>query len=334
MDGVEVHRYRYMNEANQTLAYGGGIPANLREDKKRWLFVGPFFGAGFLSALKLVKGSDLVHAHWSFAGLMASIACKFADKPYVVTFHGSDVMGASRPMRRVAHMVARSAASIIVHSRAMEEAVAEFADPDKIVTLPHGVDVGRFVKAHPEQGEPVRIVAVGRLAEEKGFDLLIEALGLLADRNDWRLDIAGDGPRKDDLVRQAEVLQIADRVNLLGELAHEKMAELLSESHLAVVPSRREGFGMACLEQAAAGLCVVATKSGGLEDIVQDEKTGLLVLTDDVQALSDGIAQLLDDSKLRKEMGIAGRRVVKEKFSLDVVTKQLEDVYRDVSHKP
>ena len=334
IDGINVLRYRYMNDANETVAYGGGIPANLNEQKARWLLVPPFFGFGVTAALAQVRRVDILHAHWSFAGLIALAATRFSTTPFVVTFHGSDLMGASGAMEKVARQVAQKAKKVIVHSRAMKEAAANLVDASNIALLPHGVDVDRFKQADPAGSNPVHLIAVGRLSTEKGFDILIDALGRLADRTDWECTIVGEGPQRESLQLLAEKSGIKNSVKLPGAVVHERLVALLAESQIGIAPSRREGFGMACLEQCAAGLPVIASKSGGLEDIVLDGETGLIVPVENPDKMARAIEKLLDNSALRIRMGNAGKKRAQKEFSSDVAADKLIGIYDEILGKP
>ena len=329
MEGVEVFRYRYMNQSNETVAYGGGIPANLKADPVRWLWVPPFFAFGLFSAARLIKDVDIIHAHWSFSGLIAFGATRIIKKPYVLTFHGSDIMGAKEPMQKAAQLAAQNASVVITHSQAMKEAAAKLIKPGKIEVIPHGIDVESFKIAKPgKKIQKKKIIAVGRLSTEKGFDVLIRALSLLSTRNDWVCQIVGQGPEKAALESLAKSLGIFDRVELIGEVPHHEMVEILAQSHMAVVSSRREGFGMACAEMSAAGLPVAATKCGGPEDIIDHEKTGLLVEIENPDQMAQNIALLLDDPKLREKLGKAGRNKIEEKFSNKQATEKLIEIYK------
>ncbi len=328
MDGVEVFRYRYMNQNNETIAYGGGIPANLKAEPSRWLWVPGFFASGLYSASKLIRDVDIVHAHWSFAGLMAYGATRFVHKPYIVTFHGSDIMGAKGAMLKVAKIAAKNAAAVITHSHAMKNAVLEFTSSEKVVLLNHGIDVDVLSKARAGENPQIKkIIAAGRLSVEKGVDVLIEALALLKKREDWVCVIVGKGPERKSLEALATERGVLNKVRFAGQLPHDELARLLAESHIAVAPSRREGFGIACAEMAASGLPVVATRCGGLEDIVTDNRGGVLVDTENPHALSQGLALLLDNPEKREEMGVAGRRKIRENFSTKKAAEQLVKLY-------
>lgn len=331
--GIQINRYRYMNDASETVAYGGGIPANLGEKKARWLLVPPFFGFGLIAALKQVGSVDILHAHWSFAGLIALAATRSSKKPFVVTFHGSDLMGASGAMMKVARLVASKAEKVIVHSKAMVEAATKLTDSTKIMLLPHGVDVDKFDLADTSGSNPVRIIAVGRLSPEKGFDLLVDALGRLGDQFKWECTFIGEGPQRKLLEGRIEKYGIESQVHLPGAVPHDRLVRLLAESQIGVVPSRREGFGMACLEQCASGLPVVVSKCGGLEDIVIDGETGIIVPVENPEKLADALEKLISNKKLRQDMGQAGRKRAAEEFSYKVASEKLIEIYNRVLAK-
>lgn len=330
IEGVDIYRYRYMPRGLETVAYGGGIPANLKTNKGRWLLLPAFFTAGMSAVSKHLQNADLVHAHWSLAGLMALGAVKKVKRPLVVSFHGSDVMGASTAMKKAAAFVAKRAARVLVHSNVMAEQVRAIVDPDKLVVVPHGVDMDRFKQADPGAGETVRMIAVGRLSREKGFDVLLAALAKQKANLNWHLTLFGDGPERAALVLLARESGIFDRVDFVGFAPHDVLLERFAQSHLGVFPSRREGFGVACLEAQASGLPVVATACGGFEEIVVHGETGIVVPVDNPGAFADAVDELLKDSALRKRQGKEARTRVEKNFSSTVVTLKLVELYNDV----
>jgi glycosyltransferase involved in cell wall biosynthesis len=169
---------------------------------------------------------------------------------------------------------------------------------------------------------------VGRLTPEKGHETLVAALpAIVACHPGARLLVVGSGPEESRLRAQAEALGVAAAVTWTGWRAPAELAALRAAMTVAVVPSTREGFGLAAAEAAAAGLPVVATAVGGLPEVVADGVTGLLVPAGDAGALARAIVRLLDDEGLRRRLGAGGRRLVAERFSYERYARLVGGVY-------
>lgn len=141
--------------------------------------------------------------------------------------------------------------------------------------------------------EGLRFGAAGRLVEQKGFDSLVDALGLLRGERPWSFELAGDGPLRGRLERRAKRRGVADRFTFLGHL--EAMEPFYSRLDVLVVPSRYEGFGYVAAEGALAGLAVVASETSSLTEIVDHEETGLLVPPAKPRLLAEALRTLLEE---------------------------------------
>jgi glycosyltransferase involved in cell wall biosynthesis len=138
---------------------------------------------------------------------------------------------------------------------------------------------------------PVRLVAAGRLSVEKGFDVLLEAVRLaVADGLDVHLDLIGSGPEHDRLAELAAPL--GDRVQLIPAQPRESLWAHMDAAQVLVVPSRREGLGLVALEAIARGRPVIASRAGGLPEVVLDGVDGVLVPPEDARALADALHKL------------------------------------------
>ncbi len=159
------------------------------------------------------------------------------------------------------------------------------------------------------------IGCVSNLKQGKGIEDLLEAFALLADRDPVRLVLVGDGPRRAQLMDQAERLAVSDRVRFHGLDADP--SRLLPGMDLFVHPSESEGLPNAVLEAAAAGLPIVATAAGGTPEIVSDGETGALVPVGDVAAMASAIEALRGDPDRRTRLGAAARHHVRATYGMD-----------------
>ena len=281
------------------IAYGHGVVGNLRRRPWLSLFV-PALLAGFVRAARRTD-ADLLHAHWIPAGWVAART----GKPYVVQVWGTDIE-LFRRAPQVARGVLRGARLVIAASSALADAARRLGAAD-VRVIPSGVDVPAEVG---EEADPPEVLFAGRLSEEKGVLELVEAAGGL------NLVVAGDGPLR---VRVPQAR---------GFVPHDELQRLYARAAVVACPSRREGFGVACLEAMAHARPVVASAVGGLRDLVVDGETGLLVPPRDPRALREALDRLLGDRELRRRLGAAARERAQERFSWDAVTEATIGVYR------
>jgi glycosyltransferase involved in cell wall biosynthesis len=273
------------------IAYGHGMLGNLR--RRPWLaLLVPSLLAGFVRAARRVD-ADLVHAHWLPAGWVAARS----GKPYVVQVWGTDVELARR-LPGLARSVLRGARLVIAASNELAERAHGLGAHD-VRVIPSGVELPQRVG---NEAEPPEVLYAGRLSPEKGvLELLDAARGL-------NLVVAGDGP-------------LRDRVPFArGFVQHDELQRLYARAAVVACPSRREGFGVACLEAMAHGRPVVATRVGGLLDLVVDGETGITVPPRDPAAIRSALERLLADPELRRRLGTGGRDRARTHFSWEKVT--------------
>ncbi|MEM9153560.1 MAG: glycosyltransferase family 4 protein [Cyanobacteria bacterium P01_F01_bin.33] len=189
--------------------------------------------------------------------------------------------------------------------------------------------------ARPPLTSPPTVVFAGRLVGEKGVDVLIEAFAQLrAHSPDARLIVAGDGPERDRLKTQVNDLGLSDAITLPGHLPRAELEQRFNQAWVQVVPSRwAEPFGMVAAEAMMRGTAVVASASGGLLEVVQNNHTGLLVPPENVDALARALLTLLSDRALAERMGRAGRIVARAQFSETVFVDRFIHRYETLLSK-
>jgi glycosyltransferase involved in cell wall biosynthesis len=191
----------------------------------------------------------------------------------------------------------------------------------------------------PDAAPPVEppsvptILCIGRLIPEKGIDLAIAALAALSSAiPSARLVIAGDGPERERLERQARDLGVARRVDFLGWISHERMPAVIAGASVVVVPSRwQEAFGMVAIEAAWQGRPTVAARVGGLPEPVADGETGFVVAPEDSAALARAIATLLTDRRLAARMGTAARARASTYYGVERYADDYEQLYQHLT---
>lgn len=295
LDGVDVHRFRYAPDRLERLAYRGGLLGQARTPAGL-LLVPVFFVSFTLATLRLTRRlrPDVLHAHWWLpAGLCALLAARLTRTPLVVTLHGSDVhLLRHRPVRWVGATVLRRADAVAVVSEDLRRRLVEVLGvaEAKVLVLRMPVTAGGPATPLPP-GPPVRLLAAGRLSPEKGFDVLLQALSIaVADGLDARLELVGSGPEWERLAGLAAPL--GGRVAMLPAEPRAQLWRRMERAHALVVPSRREGLGLVALEALARGCRVLASRVGGLPEVVLDGEDGVLVAPDDVAALAGALVEL------------------------------------------
>jgi glycosyltransferase involved in cell wall biosynthesis len=290
---------------------GSGLVAGLR--RRPWL-APPAFGAMVTALRRAARDADLVHANW----LAGALVARMSGKPFVVTLHGSGSAGrfddlslAARSPGLVRWALAPARAVICV-SEALAEAMHSIG-VEHVNVVPSGVDVPAAVVA-PD--EPPFVLYVGRLADEKGVDVLAEAA------RDLPLVVVGDGPLR-HLFPGA-----------LGFLSPAEVHAWYDRASVVVLPSRREGLGNVLLEAMAHGRAVVGSTVGGIPSVIDHGRNGLLVAPEDPSSLCHALELLLGDAQLRDRLGRAGRAAVARRASWDVVTERTLAVYAEALGRP
>ena len=246
MDGINVYRYKYFFERWQTLAYSGGILANLRKNKLNYLLVPFFIGLQGIAEYRLIKkhNYNVIHAHWIIPqGLITVILNKLSGKQISVlcTSHGGDLFSMQSSMSRIIKLwIINNTDRLTVVSTYMHDfCIAMNVDKTKISVCPMGVDlVNQFMPNPGINRKTNSLVFVGRLVEKKGVSCLLHSVSeLMVNFPDISLCIVGDGPLKKELISRAQILGIEKNVKFIGAIQHKRIPEFLSSSGIAVIPS-------------------------------------------------------------------------------------------------
>lgn len=343
---VHVHRFQYLPARLQKLAYGSGILPNLRHNPWLWIEV-PFFLAtmtyAFVRCLWREK-PDLIHAHWVLPqGLVAVFAKLFYGNPVVITAHGSDAFRLKgRLTNKLKRLVLGNADAWTSNTRATSEALESDMALPKPRIIPMGVDVECF---HSGERTSLRrelpeneflILFVGRLVEEKGLRDLLSALTLLPTklRRKASLWVLGDGPYQIELQQYAETLGMSGKVRFWGSISNHLLPDFYAAADLFVAPSGdSEGLGVVLLEAFAARLCVIATRVGGISEVVEDGCTGILVEPRNPQQLAITMEKLLSNERLRAEMAENAFARVKRYYDWMKIASDFEELYRGLIQK-
>ena len=270
--------------------------------------------AGMLRRLRADGRMTLLNAHSVYPdGIAAARLARRLRVPLVLTAIGSDInanLESPGRMRQI-RTAMESAAVVIGVSRALCDTMRQVAPRARIEHVPNGIDRRRFVVDGPEPAtapelhgdiRPV-LLFVGRLHPVKGLDVLLESLGLLRQAGclEFQTVIIGDGPAHADLSRRCAELRLADDVRFIGGRPHHEVAVWLRRARVFCLPSRHEGMPNVVLEAQASGVPVVATRVGGLAELV-GERSGILVAPGNAAELAQALTQAMRSAWIARDV--------------------------------
>jgi glycosyltransferase involved in cell wall biosynthesis len=269
---------------------------------------------------------DVLHTHLVHADFHGLPAGRLARVPALVTTkHGFNAFRDRKAFATADRTVAALADVHVAISAGLARYLAEREgfDAASFEVVHYGIAAG--AEPPPLPGAP-KLAVVGRLIPIKGHEVLLRAVARARDRiPGLTLEVAGDGELEPELRASAAGLGLGDAVTFLGRVA--PADPVLERAEVVLVPSFGEGFGMVALEAMERGRPVIASAVGGLPEIVDDGRTGLLVPPGDVEALADAIAELASDPGRVAAMGAAGRARALTEFSQERCTERIEALY-------
>ncbi len=288
------------------------------------------FGQALVLAHELARDVGWLHAHFLHTpASVARYAAMLRGLPWSVSAHAKDIWTTPAWEKREKLADCRWAVTCTAFNAEHLGALAPRADRVELVY--HGLDLGRFPPepraASPVDGSdpahPALVLSVGRAVAKKGFDVLLDALARLPAGLHWRLVHIGGGPLRKRLRRQAGRLGLADRIVWMGSQPQETVLAQYRRADLFVLPCRvddagdRDGLPNVLMEAQSQGLACLSTTVSAVPELIDDDRTGLLVPAEDVQALAGALARLIGDPALRARLGAAGQAALRERFSLD-----------------
>jgi glycosyltransferase involved in cell wall biosynthesis len=328
-----------VNELASALAEAGIAVERVAEVDSRWDFKGMLDTWTRLRKLK----PALLHVHhvWPAADRYLTLLARAAGVPHlVVTEHitGEAHSGGQKALKR--DELRRADAVTAVTGAIVETLVRDYGiQRSRVRVVPNGADLPDEESEAIESKrwrdrylstplKPLWVVA-GRLEEQKGHDLLFEALGMILKQGlDFTLVVAGDGSRRSWLEQQALSLRLAPRVQFVGQV--EDVGGLLAAADAVLLPSRWEGLPLVLLEAMARARPIIATSVGGVPDVIQDGITGTLVPPGDAAALAAALEQLHRKADKAWRMGRTAADTVREHYTWHAVVEGFESVYDEV----
>ena len=280
-----------------------------------------------LLARRKVHGLHAYFAHQPAA--VAEHAAQLLNLPFGFSVHARD-------LRKVAPEVlaqrSSAAACVVACNTDVDRDLRRLGS--KVHLLPHGVDLQRFTPQTTSSNGALRLLAVGRLVEKKGFHFLIAALAGL--KIPFTLTIAGDGPERERLRQLISINNLENRTVFRGAVTHLELPRIYAEADVVVVPSiqdasgDRDGLPNVVLEAMACGRAVIASDAGAIGSAITDNENGLLVRSADPVALGAAIRRLAADRRLRVELGRNGRRRAESEYEVGRCSRRFQQLLTSV----
>lgn len=327
---VITQRYsrRFPSKENRGNIHIHRVGLGMKGDK----FLLPVFGIA--KAISLFRSNEYrcIHAYQaSYAGgLGFALSILKPSLPFVLTLQeGKDLARQSFAVRWLRELIIKRAGKISVISRYLKNYALSVNPSAEIFLIPNGVDDifldgGSEVKG----ADGKTIISISRLVEKNGIDDLISSLPLM-DKN-YRLLLAGSGPLRERLENLAARQGISDRVEFLGDVAHDEIGRYFKMADVFIRPSRSEGLGTAFLEAMAAGLPVIGTPVGGIPDFLEDKKTGLFCRPNAPESIAECVKLLFSDFSLRQSIIRNGRALVLREYTWESAANKLRSIYESV----
>src|SRR3954469_640923 len=331
IEGITVDRFRYAPRRYEKLAYTGNMANDVASSwTAKFALVG-FLGADFLQSVRARRNFEpqVVHAHWWFPnGVVGTWLGGLAHLPLVTTLHGTDVrlarkVGVAKPL--FGHVLRHSAAVTTV-SHWLKDETEQLVSGVRPTVAPMPVATELFGPGNTRDGE--RLLFVGRLTPQKGVEHLLHAMSEM--KVPTSLDVVGDGPSRSSLEELSRELGLGARVHWHGQVRQTELPRFYQSASAVVVPSTDEGLGLVAVEALLCETPVVAFDSGGLRDVVQHGKTGILVEPGNRAALTSALDNLLALDGRGSDLGRAGRLYALSTFAPESSARRYAEIYRQV----
>lgn len=290
---------------------------------------------------------DIIHTHNSKAGFIGRLAAKIVRVPIIIhTIHGFAFHEFEKPPRRILfifleRLAAKFADKLITVSEPLKRwgLRLKIGRAEQYITIHDGIEIEKFKKVNIDieekkqefgikQGELV-VGVVSKLWEGKGHrDILKAAKGVIKKIPNVRFMFVGEGYLREELERLTQQLGLSENIIFTG--FRRDIPEITAIFDIAVLASYYEGMGRVLLEAMVLAKPVVATKVGGIVDVVEDGKTGFLVPPKNPKALAEAMIRLLSDERLRKIMGKEARKRIDTRFSVQAMVSKIEEVYQEL----
>ncbi|MDD2766393.1 MAG: glycosyltransferase family 4 protein [Candidatus Moranbacteria bacterium] len=312
---------------------------NIHHQSEKDLLTYAWKGYRFADTLLAEGHFDAIHAFFTVpCGYMAMKLSKKHGVPYIVSLRGADVPGYSERftllyslLRPLTRTIWARASNVVSNSSGLRTLALETNSFQEISIIPNGINIAEFKPdTEKEIDGYVRILCVSRLTPRKGINYLIEAMQiLLTEDNERKIElwIAGEGDATELLKQQAKELRIEKNVKFFGLVKHDDLARYYKMADIFCLPSLNEGMSNTMLEALASGMPIVATVTGGTEELVGDGENGFYVEQKSSKDLAEKLEKLIGNDDMRKRFGTASR-VRAEQMSWQNVAQAYYEMYQ------
>lgn len=286
---------------------------------------------------------DVVHIFFGIPDGPIGWALKRAyGLPYLISLRGADVPSDEvkrfarhyKVLRPFVRWLWHDADALVAVSNGLREYATETTPDLPIEVIPNAIELSVFIPPRQRQHEgPVRLLFVGRLNAFKNVEMLIETASRLTDRgiDNFELQLVGEGEHRSNLERLVVEKGLTRQVRFLGWVDRAAIVEVYRQADIFVTATTWEGMPNTVLEGMACGLPVVGTRASGLAELVREGVNGNLVDINDTAALTDRLADLIDNSYERRRMGKESRKIAEQEFAWDYIAEQYVEIYKRIT---
>lgn len=343
IEGIPVYRFTYfIPHRFQKVAYGDGIPTNLKRNIISKLQLPFFMAAFFFKAYLHSKNSDILHCHWTISGLIGVLISKLRGNKIVLSMHGAEIFVLGK--NRLFKFILDNCDLVVCNSTfTFEKALHQYPETNCIILRP-GTDTNRF---YPNKEKGLRsklsipendffILTIGKFIPRKGIEVLLDAMNLLVNQQgllNVKLRIGGRGYLKQKYLEKIREFNLESSISFLEYINDDDIPHYFSEADVFVLPAiidergDTEGLGVVLIEANACGTPVIASEVGGIKDVVKNGFNGLLITEKNSEELAAAIIRLIENPEFKNELGKNGRDYIKEFFSWQEICRNLEREY-------
>lgn len=299
-----------------------------------------------MSTVAETENLDLLHVHYAIPHSISAILARESLKPkrylpVITTLHGTDItlVGADRSYLPITRYGIVQSDGVTAISHYLKEATKEIFQFDDIAVIPNFVSQSEYARHSVEelrsplapQGEPLLVHVSNFRPVKRPVDCVEILARVLGKGISTRLVMVGDGSERTNVEHRARCLGVYDKCVFVGK--QPKIVDYLSAADVLLLPSEQESFGLAALEAMACEVPVIASRVGGVPEVVTDGETGFLSEVGDVKKMAEDAARLLTDTELRSKMGKRARESALARYRADIVIPQYIEFYERVLRK-
>ncbi len=284
---------------------------------------------------------DLINLHYVGENALYALLLSYIKKiPLITSIHGSDIEYFAHKGRFNKWVVKKTlsrSSKIISNSNALLQMTSTLFGKyiqEKAIVAGNGVWIPKLMQfEHIRKSFPY-LLAIGRLVHHKGFDILVDAYAIVKQKfPDVKLVIIGDGPERIPLELNCKKEGLNNSILFYGKQEQKEVMQAIADCQFIIVPSRREAFGLTILEAMASGKAVIAADVGGISELVNHGKNGLLVKDNNPESFATEIIFLLEHPKIAAQFGIEGKQMVSSRYTWEIIGRKYLEIYNTVYAK-